>query len=140
MLGRGRGNEITYLPPLPASWLVLVSPSLKLSTKWVYDNFDFELTEDTRDFKMFIEAAAGRNMHLVRKSLFNRLEEVVVPKYPVIGEIKGQLLREGASGALMTGSGSSVFAFAPDEDRAKEIARRISTMRKEDKICAVRTT
>jgi 4-diphosphocytidyl-2-C-methyl-D-erythritol kinase len=42
--------------------------------------------------------------------LINDLERAVLPEYPQIGRIKDHLLRLGAEGALMSGSGSAVFA------------------------------
>ena len=50
--------------------------------------------------------------------LFNHLEEVVSGKYPQIGIMKKILFSAGALGALMTGSGPTVFGLFPDEKSA----------------------
>jgi len=47
--------------------------------------------------------------------MVNDFEASVFPQYPVIGEIKEELYKNGAMYAAMSGSGSSVFGlFAPD--------------------------
>jgi 4-diphosphocytidyl-2-C-methyl-D-erythritol kinase len=48
--------------------------------------------------------------------LGNDLEDPVIKRFPVISVMKKALLDLGALGALMTGSGSSVFGLFPDAD------------------------
>lgn len=50
-----------------------------------------------------------------KEQIVNDFEASVFPQYPVIGEIKEELYKNGAMYAAMSGSGSSVFGlFAPD--------------------------
>ena len=50
-----------------------------------------------------------------KEQMVNDFETSVFPQYPVIGEIKEELYKNGAIYAAMSGSGSSVFGlFAPD--------------------------
>ena len=139
LLGEGRGNEMMHLPHLPVSWLILIAPAFHLSTKWVYENLLLGLTRERRDFKIVIDALESQDLHLISKLLFNRLGEVVVSKYPDIDRIKSRLLQMGAAGALMTGSGPVVFGLADDENKAREIAERISNNGKEDRVYVTRT-
>jgi 4-diphosphocytidyl-2-C-methyl-D-erythritol kinase len=46
--------------------------------------------------------------------LVNDLEAVTERAFPVIGEIKRLLLAHGAAGAMMSGSGSTVFGLFAD--------------------------
>jgi 4-diphosphocytidyl-2C-methyl-D-erythritol kinase len=57
------------------------------------------------------------------QGLYNRLQDAVCPAHPVVAEITSSLLRSGAVVALMSGSGSGVFA-AFRNSRAAESARR----------------
>jgi len=50
--------------------------------------------------------------------LCNDLEAVVASKYPVINTVKTALLDHGALGALMSGSGPTVFGLFSDSDKA----------------------
>ncbi|MBT5471244.1 MAG: hypothetical protein HOK41_11635 [Nitrospina sp.] len=58
-------------------------------------------------------------------SLQNHLEPVVFKKYPVVREIKDKLLKIGACGALMSGSGSAVFGIFEDSFKAKEAYEKL---------------
>ena len=48
------------------------------------------------------------------------LESVTVPRYPVIAQIRDFLRENGADGALMSGSGPTVFALFDDRQRARQ--------------------
>jgi len=51
-------------------------------------------------------------------ALWNDLELVTIGRYPELSEIKAQLLADGARGALMSGSGPTVFGLFDDEQLA----------------------
>ena len=57
--------------------------------------------------------------------LCNDLEAVTISKYPIIESLKKQLLSHGALGALMSGSGPTVFGLFSDPHAAGEAARAI---------------
>ena len=54
--------------------------------------------------------------------MFNTLERVILSRYPELGRIKTDFIGAGADGALVSGSGPTVFALARDERRARMIA------------------
>jgi 4-diphosphocytidyl-2-C-methyl-D-erythritol kinase len=51
---------------------------------------------------------------------------VTAQKYPEIGMLKGKLLNLGAIGALMSGSGPTVFGLFEDTDTAKSAEQALS--------------
>ena len=53
----------------------------------------------------------------------NVLETVTIPAYPVINKIKQTMIRHGAMGAMMSGSGPTVFGVFEREEQAKEVCR-----------------
>jgi 4-diphosphocytidyl-2-C-methyl-D-erythritol kinase len=65
--------------------------------------------------------------------LVNDLEKVVFRRYPQVAFLKKRLVQEGAAGALMSGSGSSVFGIFFSGDKARNAFLRL---RKEDGIQA----
>jgi 4-diphosphocytidyl-2-C-methyl-D-erythritol kinase len=69
--------------------------------------------------------------------MFNALEAVVVNRYPFVGNLKSQLEEFGALGALMSGSGPTVFALMSDEFQAKAVAGKLSS---ETSFCITTTT
>ena len=121
-LAEGIGELLTPLYAVPPAWLVLVNPRVSVSTAWVYQNL--ELTN--RDAISILP----RSFSTVRDLcgvLANDLETVTIGRYPIIREIKERLLREGAAGALMSGSGPTVFGVFEAEDAAKACADAIAT-------------
>ena len=61
----------------------------------------------------------------------NSFEESVFAKYPEISQIKDTLLNMNADGALMSGSGSTVFGLFEDKAKAKEAYDYFKTKYKE---------
>ena len=123
-LGRGRGELLTPLPPLPEMNLVLVKPEAGLSTPAVYQSGRARLSggEYTRQFQSL--AREGRLPYLAG-SLFNGLEPAAIFLMPEVGKIKQQLLEAGACGALVSGSGPTVFGVARTRPEAEQIAKRM---------------
>jgi 4-diphosphocytidyl-2-C-methyl-D-erythritol kinase len=60
-----------------------------------------------------------------RRSLFNRFESLVFPDHPELPRLKNALQEAGAAGALMSGSGSSVFGLAASRAQGLQILRRV---------------
>jgi 4-diphosphocytidyl-2-C-methyl-D-erythritol kinase len=74
-----------------------------------------------------------RDAGKLKKLLVNDLETVAMDRYPRIGLLKQELAREGAAGALMSGSGSSVFGVFRSRRSAADAFRRL---RKEEGVQA----
>lgn len=121
-LAEGIGEELTAIDRVPVAWIVLVNPNVLVSTAWVYQNL--QLTAEAARVKIprFFESVAD-----VCAILSNDLESVTIPRYPVIGEIKSELIAAGALGSLMSGSGPTVFALFEDEDAAVHAAEMMRT-------------
>lgn len=120
----GIGDEIHAEDIFPSGWIVLVNPGFPVSTKWVYENFTLTTGANPyilgREFVHGKDACAGPG----NLPLYNELEAVTIRKYPELGRIKDELLADGAHGALMSGSGPTVFGLFEDEAQAqKSVAR-----------------
>jgi len=125
-LVRGRGEKIIPLPLLKNGWFILVDPGISISTSWVYSRLQGKLTKKRLNIKLIKELIKKEGMRGVSKfPLYNKLEEVVIERFPTLRDIKAKLIEAGATGALMTGSGSTIFAVAEDEERVKSILGRL---------------
>jgi 4-diphosphocytidyl-2-C-methyl-D-erythritol kinase len=82
-------------------------PPFAVSTPWAYRRFDEISSPVTPRADVTSQQLTNQ---WTREFLVNDLERAVLPEYPQIGRIKEQLLDLGAEGALMSGSGSAVFA------------------------------
>ncbi|MDH4230442.1 MAG: 4-(cytidine 5'-diphospho)-2-C-methyl-D-erythritol kinase [Nitrospirota bacterium] len=105
----GRGEKVTAMTTEGTMILLLAKPDISVSTAWAYNSFETGLTKKTVDIKLFCQALDRKNYAFLRDAVCNDLEDVVIRKYPVIGELKEKLKQNGALLSLMSGSGSAVF-------------------------------
>ena len=125
-VARGRGERLATLPGGGGYALVLVNPRTPLSTKEVYGRVPAGWHEEPAGTERVIEALRRRNPGVLADALTNNLERVVEPVLPVIGRMKAALLAAGALGAIMSGSGPTVFGLARSLDHARQIRSRVS--------------
>lgn len=118
MLSEGIGDILTPITSLPNIWLVLVKPDISVSTAYVYKHLDIAGINIRPDTDKMITAIQNRDISCMASCLCNVLETVTIPKYPVIEDIKTFLINNGASGALMSGSGPTVFGMFTDKEKA----------------------
>lgn len=103
----GIGEVLIAAPLLPVRWLVIVVPPFGVSTPWAYKRFDEQEAISLPSPRP--SAFQGEGEKLSPLSLVNDLERAVLPRYPLIGQLKDRLVKLDAEGALMSGSGSAVF-------------------------------
>lgn len=121
-LARGIGDLLERLEVWPDLWYVLVKPPIEVSTAWVYGQLEMKLT--TRENDCIFEIL-GQDGFTVAALLENDLERVTQSRFPVVKRLKEALLNAGAEGALMTGSGPTVFGVFRSADQAEAAAREI---------------
>jgi 4-diphosphocytidyl-2-C-methyl-D-erythritol kinase len=109
VLAEGIGDELTPLPPLPPCEIRLAKPAIEVSTKWVYQNLSLAELEQRPNIEGMIAALQSHDLEGVAARMGNVLETVTIKEYPVIEEIKQEMLAKGALNALMSGSGPTVF-------------------------------
>lgn len=121
-LAEGIGEKLTRLPAVPRCPVVIAKPGISVSTKWVYDRLS--LNEQTKhpDIDRLITDIRQQDLHAIASHMGNILEEVTVKEYPVIAQIKENLISHGALNAMMSGSGPTVFALFEERSTAKEAA------------------
>lgn len=118
----GIGERLRPLCSLPHFWSVILYPGFPVSTAWVYRSFRQKLTKPLVNTSI---ATSPKSLSAITSRLENDLEGVALKRYPEIGLFKQKLLREGALGALMSGSGSSVFGVFSSKAAAMRAFRRL---------------
>jgi 4-diphosphocytidyl-2-C-methyl-D-erythritol kinase len=130
-LATGRGEKIEVLNPFPVlqgAAFLLIHPGFGVSTAWAY--------REMGRFPAALEGRPGRAQELVSllqhgnlsqagAGFYNALETPVLVKYPYLAMLKAYLRNQGAPAVLMSGSGSTVFAVLPDEERARETEGKV---------------
>ena len=127
---QGIGEVLTPLIPFGKVWAVVVKPCISISTPWAYSCLKYN-TMAHPDTEAAAKAIEGGNREVVYSLMGNSFEESVFEKYPEISEIKEKLLSLGADGALMSGSGSTVFGLFEDKAKATEGYEHFKTKYKE---------
>jgi 4-diphosphocytidyl-2-C-methyl-D-erythritol kinase len=117
---RGKGDRLTPLSGFPRMWFVILYPGFPVSTAWAYRRFD-KLTKRVTNTSITAYLKKKDWMGL----LSNDLETVTVARYPKLALLKKRLIEEGANGALMSGSGSSVFGVFPSAQAARSAYHRL---------------
>ena len=111
---RGIGDQLKPLSFFPRLWMVILYPGFPVSTRWVYKNLDLKLTKLNKNTSLKVRFHGPEELVPI---LVNDLEGVTIRRYPQIAFLKERLIQEGALGALMSGSGSSVFGiFAAEKE------------------------
>ncbi len=110
---RGIGEKIDLIEMKKRYFVLIVKPSLGLSTKFVFEESDKDVYEHG-NVEGVIEALRTGDDDLLEKSLFNGLEKTSIRLVPEIQEVKDRLKNEGFKLVLMSGSGSCVFALTDD--------------------------
>jgi 4-diphosphocytidyl-2-C-methyl-D-erythritol kinase len=129
-LARGRGENVQSLKPFKALegfYFVLIHPGFGVSTPWAYKNL--------ARFPSALNGRAGRAEQLVesldvsveaaRSHFYNSLEAPVLEKFPLLALFQEFLLENGASVALMSGSGSTTFALAESRNKAQGLEEMV---------------
>jgi 4-diphosphocytidyl-2-C-methyl-D-erythritol kinase len=121
----GRGEILKPLKVLFPTVLLLVKPSVSVSTAWAYASYDarLKLTKKPVDIKLFIQALNRQDFAFLDMLINNDLEYAVAERYPVIKDIKTRLMQSGAMLSAMTGSGSAVFGVFQNRKKAEKAAK-----------------
>jgi 4-diphosphocytidyl-2-C-methyl-D-erythritol kinase len=132
-LATGRGEEISpldFFPALRGAFMVLVHPGFGVSTPWAYQslaNFPEALGGKPGRAHQLIEELQGTDLRRAGPLFYNALEFPVFRKYPLLGLFKEFFLEQGVPAALMSGSGSTVFALERNRASAEKLLESFET-------------
>jgi len=122
-LAEGIGEELTTLASMPHTHLVLVKPPISVSTALVYKNLNIKDIKCHPNTEAIIEAIENKDLKGIASHMVNVLEGVTIPIHPIIKELKEELIKHGAIGSMMSGSGSTVFGLFESREKAHVAAR-----------------
>jgi 4-diphosphocytidyl-2-C-methyl-D-erythritol kinase len=124
-LGTGRGERLTALTGMPLA-LVLVNPGTPLSTAAVYGRVAPAMYSDGARARAVIEALETRKPARLAASLYNGLEAAATGLTGELERMRAALMAAGALGAVMSGSGPTVFGVARSFEQARQIRARLA--------------
>jgi 4-diphosphocytidyl-2-C-methyl-D-erythritol kinase len=118
-LGRGRGEIIEPLPPLPLFFVVLANPGFALSTARVYSAYKRQHDALRPDAAAMRDAILRGERDKICTCLANSLESAAFRIAPQIAHLKARM--SSAAASLMCGSGPTVFTLHSSRDEALEL-------------------
>lgn len=124
-LSEGIGEILTPLPPAPQCNLLIAKPGISISTKLVYEKLKINELKSHPDIDGIIYSIREKDLYGIAGKLGNVLETVTIKEFPVIDAIKQEMIRSGAIGSIMSGSGPTVFGLYNDTKKAKDAFYRI---------------
>lgn len=119
-LAEGIGEKLKSLPPMIKCPVLIAKPQISVSTKFVYENLKLDEMAKHPDIDQLIKDIKTKDLQGVCDHMGNILETVTIPNYPIIAEIKKNMIENGAAGAMMSGSGPTVFGLFDDAEKAKQ--------------------
>ena len=118
-LAEGIGEKLSSLPPMVKCPVLIAKPAVSVSTKFVYQNLKLNEQTPHPDIDALITDIRNSDLDNICADMGNVLETVTIPNYPVIAQIKEQMLKSGAKASMMSGSGPTVFGLFGDEETAR---------------------
>jgi 4-diphosphocytidyl-2-C-methyl-D-erythritol kinase len=138
-IATGRGEVISPLPNLAGIYVVLGKyRSLEVSTPWAYATYRQKfgneyahepatMTERSHHVHSgdLVRAIVERDAVKIGKRLYNDLEKVVLPAYPLVSQLRAEFQRHPNLGTMMSGSGPTVFSLAKSQAQAEELYHQV---------------
>jgi 4-diphosphocytidyl-2-C-methyl-D-erythritol kinase len=114
-LASGIGDRLEHYPHLKPFPVLLCCPPFAVSTRMVYEKLNLQLTKCGKQNRRIPLKNEPFDPHV---HLCNDLETVTLALHPELAAFKHVLIRHGAMGTLMSGSGPALFSvFATAEAR-----------------------
>lgn len=122
----GVGDKVEPWPDFPLLDYVLVNPGFPVSTALIYTEWDLAWTNQSAVNTIYRPPEAASHLGGL---LINDLERATKRAFPQLEDLRSALRDAGAEGALMSGSGPTVFGVFPDAGAAAEAAERLASHR-----------
>lgn len=119
-LATGIGEILTPLPGIPKAVILMVKPPISVSTASIYEAIDTAPILDRPDTKSMIKAINSKDIASIADNLSNVMGTVTEKIHPIVRGIRKKMIMNGATGAVMSGSGPTVFGIFPDYETAKK--------------------
>jgi 4-diphosphocytidyl-2-C-methyl-D-erythritol kinase len=120
-VARGRGEILEPIASPPQCWVVLAKPPVSVSTKEIYSRLKVEEIRHHPPTARLVQAIEAKNFAEMCRCMGNVLEPVTMEMYPEVKRIKQCMIRLGADGVLMSGSGPTVFGLVNRPSKIRRI-------------------
>ena len=130
----GKGDVLHDFPNMPDCAIVIACEGEGVSTPWAYRRLDETFGNFSETFgyvpksmEPLKQALEDKNLRGIAETMFNIFEGPVLAERSVAAELRSLFLSSGALGAMMSGSGPSVFAIFLSEKDAENAIECLQT-------------
>ena len=135
-LVEGRGERVTPISPLPPCHIVVCKPPFPISTPQLFGRVNVKKITCRPDTRGMVTALTQGDLRGVAQRLYNVFEDVLEPRHrQAVDAIRAILIEYGALGAVMSGSGPTVFGIYQDQDTAEKAAQVLKEQYKDVFVC-----
>tara|TARA_B110000914_G_C15479844_1_gene455067 strand:- start:265 stop:1161 length:897 start_codon:yes stop_codon:yes gene_type:complete len=124
-IGRGRGEILEPVKNSIRFYVLMVYPGFAVPTASVYGNLKLKLTKRENNISILKNFLLQSEFAQLGATWSNDLELFVFKEYPGLSGIKEEMLALGAKGALLSGSGSTVFGIFDNPETANSAHARL---------------
>ncbi|WP_042678967.1 4-(cytidine 5'-diphospho)-2-C-methyl-D-erythritol kinase [Anaerosalibacter massiliensis] len=136
-LAKGIGEKLETLSSFSNKFILLANPGMPVSTTHVYEKLNIDGIKKKPNMDMLVQAVENDDLYFLAKNMENVLEEVTIKEFKEIKTIKEDMIKYGAIGSLMSGSGPTVFGIFDNE---KDLIRCKNKLEKKvDKVIITKT-
>ena len=126
VLAEGIGEKITKIKSKFKYYIIVIKPKSNCNTKEMYTKIDnLKNKKQIDNTNKIIKGLKEKNIKLIAKNLYNTFEKAINEKFK-INEIKNELIKQGAEGTLLSGSGSSIFGIYENKEIAKKAYKNLT--------------
>ena len=122
-LAEGIGERLTSLRSFKDKHILLANPGIGISSAYAYSRLT--IPKNHKPMEPMLQCIEKDDLDCLSEEMFNVFERAIIPENPIIGEIKTTMEKNGALGALMSGSGASVFGLYDDLDRLEFAKKKL---------------
>ena len=139
-LGEGRGEQVTPLPDVRETWLVLLVPAIPLENKtavmygWLQPG---DFSDGSRTAALVEQVKADGVIE--DGMLYNAFERAAYERFDGLAGFRDWMLEAGARSVHLSGAGPALFALATGEAEARAIRGRMNRARRGERVYVVRT-
>ena len=125
MLSEGIGEILTPIKSMVDCGILIVKPSYGVNTKEAYGLIDEQGLFAKRYTPKMIRAVEEGNLKRIAGALGNAFEDVIFPRHEDLMRVKESLIKAGALGGVLSGSGPSIFGIFESLEEAEAAKLRV---------------
>ena len=133
-LAEGKGEILTQLKELPPCYITIAKPPKGMNTRYAFKLYDhFSGETDRPDTKKMLDGISRGDLATIGGQMFSAFSGIGQKDETEM--LSGIMLSAGASGSVLSGSGSAVIGLFENEKKARDCLRLLREQVRECWLC-----